>query len=141
MPERFAAFAVVASTYLSCRANLPMVAFHGTGDPAAPFDGGGKASASGQGQGSPSVRRAVSEWARAVGCDGLASISRPSSEVELSTYQRCYRGDGEVLLYAIVGGGHTWPGSSVSIEQLGFTTHQLDATGVIWRFFKDWVGR
>jgi polyhydroxybutyrate depolymerase len=136
-PERIAGIAVVASTFLSCRANVPMVAFHGMEDPFVPFEGGTLAPPAGQSQVFPSVRRAASEWARAVGCDGLASISRPASEVELSTYKRCFHGDGEVLLYAIVGGGHTWPGSVANIEQLGFTTQQLDATQVIWDFFTE----
>jgi polyhydroxybutyrate depolymerase len=137
MPERIAALAVVASLYQPCRADVPMIAFHGIADSVAPFDGGVAPPPASQAVSFPSVRRAVSEWARALGCDGLATISRLSSDVELSTYRRCLRGDGEALLYSIVGGGHTWPGSPANIDALGFTTQQIDASETIWQFFQD----
>jgi polyhydroxybutyrate depolymerase len=40
-----------------------------------------------------------------------------------------------VLLYAVIGGGHTWPGSPVEIASLGPTTHEIDASQLIWAFF------
>ena len=85
----------------------------------------------------PSVRRAVSEWARKLGCDGLGTISRPANSVELTTYRRCARGDGEVLLYALIGGGHTWAGSATELPATitGATNHDINATATIWQFF------
>jgi len=130
---RVAALAAVASTFGRCRANTPLIAFHGTEDPVVPFED----AAASVGDPTPMtpVRRYVSEWAQATGCDGLATISRPSPAVELATYNRCFGGDGEVLLYAIIGGGHTWPGSPVQIESLGSTTREIDASRLIWDFF------
>jgi polyhydroxybutyrate depolymerase len=81
------------------------------------------------------VRRALSEWAGALGCDRLATISRPSAQVELSTFPRCHFGDGEALLYAVIGGGHTWPGAE-DAPFLGMTTHEIDATELMWEFFE-----
>ncbi len=63
----------------------------------------------------PPVHRAASEWALALGCDGLPTISRAAADVELSTYKRCTDGDGEALLYIVLDGGHTWPGAAVDI--------------------------
>ncbi|HYE07457.1 MAG TPA: PHB depolymerase family esterase [Planctomycetota bacterium] len=46
--------------------------------------------------------------------------------------------DSEVVLYTITGGGHTWPGSRTWMPWfiLGNTCHDIDATRVIWDFFK-----
>lgn len=134
MPERIAAVGVVASQYVSCDGTAALVAFHGTADPILPFAGGPRPDAPGLDL--LPVRRAVSEWARQVGCDGLAQITVPSSEVELSTYQRCRLGTGEVLLYTVIGGGHSWPGGVPLPEFIvGKTTQQIDATQVMWDFF------
>lgn len=134
LPNQFAAIGVVAAVYVNCQAAVPLVAFHGSSDPLAPFEGTDAATPGADIF--PSVRRSVSEWARALGCDGLPIISRPSSEVELSTFQRCQAGDGDVLLYTILGGGHTWPGAvAVAPETLGMTTQQVSASQVMWDFF------
>jgi polyhydroxybutyrate depolymerase len=135
LPQRIAAIGVTAATYLPCRANVPMIAFHGVNDAIVPFEGGQTPPELGA-QTYPSVRRAVSEWAREAGCDPIATISREIAEVELSTFRRCYRGDGEVLLYAVVEGGHTWPGMPVRFEQLGYTTMQISASQLMWEFFE-----
>jgi polyhydroxybutyrate depolymerase len=44
-------------------------------------------------------------------------------------------GDGEALLYTIVGGGHTWPGATIVISPLlGETTNEINASTTIWDF-------
>lgn len=134
MPDQIAAVAVVASQYVSCDADVPLIAFHGTSDTLLPFEGGAEPD-------TPGVtlvpaRRAVSEWARQLGCDGLAQITVPSTEIEVSTYQRCRQGEGEALLYTILRGGHTWPGAVALPDYIaGRTTQQVDATNAIWDFF------
>jgi hypothetical protein len=42
-------------------------------------------------------------------------------------------------LYAVDGGGHTWPGSLFDVPSLGYTTHQIDATSLIWAFFSSYT--
>jgi len=44
----------------------------------------------------------------------------------------------EVILYAIEGGGHTWPGGYQYLNEriIGKTSRDLDANEVIWDFFK-----
>ncbi len=44
----------------------------------------------------------------------------------------------EVILYAIEGGGHTWPGGWQYLPEriVGKTTRDIDANEVIWDFFK-----
>lgn len=44
----------------------------------------------------------------------------------------------EVILYAIKGGGHTWPGGRQYLPEIiiGKTSRDIDANEVIWNFFK-----
>lgn len=137
MPDRIAAVGVVAATYTNCQADVPLVAFHGLNDEIVPFDGGPPDPRFGN-RDFLSVRRSVSEWARTAGCGGLPIISRPSQEVELSTFNGCRGGDGEVLLYTIVNGGHGYPGSDpLPVEIVGHTTQEIDATETIVGFFAE----
>lgn len=134
MPERIAAIGVVAGTYLNCNANVPLIAFHGIADPVVAFEGADSAPAGGESF--PPIRRSVSEWAKMNSCDGLPTISRPAADVELSTFHRCREGDGGVLLYTLLGGGHTWPGATdLPAASVGVTNHQIDATKAMWDFF------
>jgi polyhydroxybutyrate depolymerase len=102
--------------------------------PLLPFDGSGT-SLGVVGGSVPPVRMALSEWAAALGCDRLPTLSRPTPNVELSTFHNCIAGDGEALLYAVLGGGHTWPGGAFPIDVLGPTTTEVDATEIMWKFF------
>ena len=47
-------------------------------------------------------------------------------------------GDAEVVLYAIEGGGHTWPGGLQYLPEaiIGKTSREFNASEVIWQFFK-----
>jgi polyhydroxybutyrate depolymerase len=48
------------------------------------------------------------------------------------------KGGTEVILYAIEGGGHTWPGGHQYLPAwiIGKTSRDIDANEVIWDFFK-----
>jgi polyhydroxybutyrate depolymerase len=132
MPDRIGAVGLVAAVSIGCGAKAPMIDFHGTDDIAVPFEGADAGDARGA---SPPVRRVASEWARGVGCDGLPSISRPSTDVELSTFRNCPGGDGEVLLYTVINGGHTWPGAKLDLP-VGHTTQSVDASSLMLDFFE-----
>lgn len=135
LPDRVAAIAPIAATYIPCQADVPMIAVHGSKDPIVPYEGG----ASPVGRITfPPVHRAASEWARALGCDGLPTISRAAADVELSTYRRCTDGDGEALLYTVLDGGHTWPGAAVDLPVaiVGVTTHAISANELMLDFFE-----
>lgn len=135
IPDTFAAIGLVASTYGDCMPKLPVVAFHGTADPLLPFDGSATP-VGGVGGTTPPVRMFLSEWAARLGCDRLPAISQPAAGVELSTFKNCPGGDGQALLYAVLGGGHTWPGATHPIDMLqGRTTQAISATGAMWDFF------
>jgi polyhydroxybutyrate depolymerase len=46
--------------------------------------------------------------------------------------------DTEVILYAVEGGGHTWPGGFqyLPVRLIGRTSRDIDANEIIWSFFK-----
>ncbi|MQY05525.1 alpha/beta hydrolase family esterase [Actinomadura macrotermitis] len=139
---RLAGVAPVAGVNLArpCARPRPttLVAFHGTGDPIVPYEGGAPFGgdrtripawmrpASGV-FALPGVPAVTAGWARAFGC-GKAARDRPGSEITRTRYPRC-RDGARVELYTVAGGGHTWPGS-IPIGA-GKTTTQIDATRLI----------
>lgn len=133
-PERVASLGTVAATYVGCRAAVPWVAFHGLDDALAPAEGGEIAAQLGGGTALP-ARRVLSDWSRELGCDALGIISRPTDNVELTTFPQCVLGDGEAQLYAIIGGGHTWPGAA-DRAGAGLTSQEIDGTRAMWEFFE-----
>jgi polyhydroxybutyrate depolymerase len=44
---------------------------------------------------------------------------------------------GVVELYVVGDGGHTWPGATLGGNLLGGVSKDVDASAVIWAFFKD----
>ena len=60
-----------------------------------------------------------------------------AADVTRTEYTKC-AGNATVVLYTIEGGGHTWPGGGPLPEWfVGPTTHSIDASSVMWEFFKD----
>ena len=46
--------------------------------------------------------------------------------------------DAAVVLYTIRGGGHSWPDGEPPPEWfVGPTSHEIDATALMWEFFKE----
>jgi polyhydroxybutyrate depolymerase len=148
----FAAVAPVAGVtiYKDCTPArpVPVIAFHGTGDPILGFNGGvgaipgitGPAGATTttiaanlNGAGYPA---AVAQWAKRNGCDATPTDTKLTKEVIHRVYQ-CPAGQ-DVEFYIVLGGGHAWPGSAFSravASVVGYTTFDVDATKVIWNFF------
>jgi len=59
-----------------------------------------------------------------------------AEDVTRRAYPDC-AGDASVVLYTIRGGGHTWPGGTPMPEWLvGPTTRSIDATRLMWEFFR-----
>ena len=134
-PRSIAAVGLVAAEFLPvpCPRRVPVVAFHGTADPAVAYPPGG-IGASLPGIRVPGVVHNLDQWAALDGCASRPSVARLSSQVILRRWRRCHRGD-DVELYTIVGGGHAWPGSPLPGGSVGMTTRQISATSTILRFF------
>ncbi len=157
MAGRFAAFAPVAGAVMPSPCDpgrrVPILAFHGTADPILFFNGGvGTATLNhvlGQGpapttttpppvnlhgKGYPAN---VKAWARKDGCSLRPTDTKVAAHVILRRY-RCPPG-AAVEFYIVLGGGHAWPGSKVSAALASITgpsTFEIDATDIIWQFFR-----
>ncbi len=66
----------------------------------------------------------------------LEDVADDETTVERRTYGGC-DGGSEVVLYAVLGGGHTWPGSQTQFSEavVGRTSQDIDASAVIADFF------
>ncbi len=140
MSDRIAAVGLVASAQLlpwSWCANdrpVPMIAFHGTADPDTPYNGGKSWVAP---RPFPSIPGWTANWARRNRCAPTPTESRVATDVTRTEYNEC-AGNAAAVLYTIHGGGHTWPGGGYLPEWfVGPNTHSIDASSVMWSFFKD----
>ncbi len=138
MSDRIAAVGMVSSAQMlswsrcTDRRPVPMIAFHGTADPMAPYEGG-------QSWVGPipflSLPEFVRGWARRNGCAPDAVESRPAAGVTRREYKRC-TGDAAVVLYTLHGGGHVWPGGeTLPVWFVGPDSRTVDATREMWTFF------
>jgi polyhydroxybutyrate depolymerase len=121
---------------------VSIISFHGTADPLAKFGGGIFAPGFPLGKllGLATIRTpypAVGEWIRGWaernGCRGKVGAMSLNAEVEVFRYEACQQ-NVEVVSYVIKGGGHAWPGGPAT--GIGKTTTAIEATKVMWEFFK-----
>jgi len=139
MSDRIAAVGLVSSaqmlswTWCTDRRAVPMIAFHGTADPMAPYNGGDSWLAS-----VPflSLPKFVASWARRNGCAPDAVVSKPAADVTRREYTRC-NDDASVVFYTLHDGGHVWPGgAALPVWFVGRDSGTVDATQEMWTFFR-----
>ena len=140
LADRIAAVGMVSSALLlpfdSCANDhpVPMIAFHGTHDPVAPYDGGTSWVAPGTFSSVPSF---VASWARRNRCAPAPVDSAVAADVTRRAYGNCAE-DADVVLYTATGAGHTWPGGGEMPEWfVGPNTQSVSATNELWAFFRD----
>ena len=119
-PALFAAIAPVAGViYSDCdEGAVPVIAFHGTLDYNIPFE---------------FAPPSLASWAAHNGCEPGMHDRQVSDNVTAWEFAGC--GGADVALYAVDGGGHTWPGAEDNAGGAGPTTHEIDASELIWAFF------
>jgi polyhydroxybutyrate depolymerase len=123
---------------------MPVLLIHGTQDPLVPWDGGDVQVFRRKRGRVLSASETVAFWVKHNGCAPTPVITyEPDQDPTDGTKVRReeYRSgkDGsEVLLYAVEGGGHTWPGGWQYLPEriIGKTCRDLQASEVIWEFFK-----
>jgi len=144
MTDRFAAIAGVAGpmamAQIAPSRPISVIHFHGTNDEFAPF-AGGRGPRSIYGQDFLSVDHTIANWVEANGCPPDPRIeSIPDRAGDGTTILRKTYGPGrdgtEVVLVAVEGGGHTWPGRPPLPLMLGKSTSNLQANDWIWEFFQ-----
>lgn len=115
------------------RPSLPVrvIALHGAGDRINPYAGGSES------RWAESVPDAAASWARANGLDGAPVEQDLSPTLHRTTWGS--GAPGEVTLWTVRNGGHTWPGhlpySRFGRSFLGTTSMEIDATEEIARVF------
>lgn len=111
---------------------VPTVAFHGTADLMAPYQGGSSPIAPGL---FPSIQDWTARVARRNQCKGDPSDTRITTNVRRLAYTNCAE-NADVTLYIVEGGGHAWPGGKPWPEWIvGRTTREINASRVMWEFY------
>lgn len=150
-PDRFAAFASVAAAAFGGMLDVclergthtaPMLLIHGSQDNNIPWGG---LSAT-RGERTVYVTYPLPEtfayWAEFNSCEAKAEVTElpelgesPGTRVRVLDVE-CSP-DVSVVLYAIIGGGHNWPGHEPGFPRsiAGEVNFDIDATAVIWDFF------
>jgi len=144
LADRIAAIAPVGGPMgtktCSPKRPVPVMHFHGTADQFAPFQGG-KGEKSRAGTDFFSVEHSIAAWVEADGCPKTPAIADlPDAADDGMTVTRKTYGPGregsEVILIAIQGGGHTWPGREPLLKFLGPSTKDISANDLMWEFFE-----
>ena len=140
LSDRIAAVGMVAAAqtlpWSWCRDEraVPMIAFHGTDDRHVPYNGGPSWISP---RPFPNVPRWAANWARRNRCGPDAIDSVVAGDVTRRTFTNC-ADSAAVVLYTIKGGGHTWPGGTPLPRWfVGPTTRSIDATSLMWSFFRE----
>jgi polyhydroxybutyrate depolymerase len=114
---------------------VPVIAFHGTADPVCLFDGGYSKLAGGT---FPSIPGFMTNWSRRNGCAPHPIESTVAADGTSFEYTNC-PDNADVVLYAIKGEGHQWPGGKrVAAEwMLGSYSRSIDTTRQMWALFRE----
>ena len=144
LPGTFAAIGPVAGAPAAalepkCAATQPVsvVAFQGTADPLIPYEGANAVVRRGL---VLSAARAAALFAQVGVCAAtpaaatLPDTATDGTRVRRTHYTGC-RDGGEVVLYTIDGGGHTWPGGPPVGRRVGRVSRDIDATQTMLDFF------
>jgi polyhydroxybutyrate depolymerase len=149
LSDRLAAVAVVCAgmtpyLFRNCRpeSQISVLLMNGTADPLVPYNGGYVTIFKRTRGQVLSTDDTIKFWRGYNGChsEPLITGMNPdtSDDTEIMKYDyQCPDGI-ETVLYKVIGGGHTWPGAAQYLpeEIVGKVSRDINATEVIWGFFK-----
>lgn len=117
---------------------VPVIAFHGAADAIVPYEGGPLGDPFNPVKPVfPAVRDWVARWAQRNRCADRPVESSVAPDAVRLEYPGC-AGAADVVLYTLLGGGHTWPGGKPLPEWwVGSTNTSIDATSLMWEFFRE----
>jgi polyhydroxybutyrate depolymerase len=132
----FAAVAPVAGTlnFSPCSPSQPIsvIEFHGTTDQHIPYDGGlGPKSL--VNVDFASVKDSVGFWTSFDKCSSQPQTDL-TGDIKHETWTGCTAST-SVELYAVINGGHAWPGGAAGRTDADQPTQTISASQLIWKFF------
>ncbi|HEX7061535.1 MAG TPA: PHB depolymerase family esterase [Woeseiaceae bacterium] len=154
LSDRIAAFAAIAGSFpkdymrrCSPKHPVSVMLIHGSEDRFVRWQGGEipKGRRRGAGGAVEPVPETVKFLAERDGCRADPEVEKlpdrdpdDGTSVEVTRYADC-RGDSEVVLVRIIGGGHAWPGSRAhrSNRLARRASRELDGAAYVWNFFRD----
>jgi len=116
---------------------VAMLLIHGTADAAVPYDGGMSQRAQiepAQSEPYKSVKDGAAYWSKNSGCRSVPERS-VKGNITTEKYLGCAK-DADVEVISITGGLHAWPGGKKGREAADEPSKDMNATDVIWDFFK-----
>lgn len=141
VPDAFAAYGLVNTNLPGpvghsehTGSDEPMVIFHGTADPFAPYDG----QLLSNGKTSPGADDTVAYWAENNQTQMGEYQLLPDIADDGMTTSVQFSDDGSIAHYVTEGGGHAWPGSTKTNAQTGPATLDINATEILVDFFSDY---
>ena len=143
IPGRIAAIAAVAGTLdidaSAIETPVPILHFHGTADEYVPY-GGGRGAKSHAKDNHSSVQATLAGWLRVNGAfatpqEKLIPNAHLDGTITIKYTYRTAADSENIVLYKIIGGGHTWPGRPPLERFLGQCAQDVPANEIMWRFF------
>lgn len=134
LASRIAAFAIVSggmhpvSGGCQVAQPVPLLEIHGTADRTVPYNGNPANDSE------PPLQQWLKGWARRDGCAPTPSIFLRQQRVLGERWSAC-KGNVTITHYRITGGVHTWP--RITRAKPNADGNVLDATKVVWQFFKN----
>lgn len=139
LPDRIAAIGSVSGFFpfswneVHPSRPVPTIVFHGTHDPIVPYLG---RAADSTGVSLPSIPDWVDMLASYNKCDDVP-LDVPARGAVSGIQYKSRTGNGDVFFYTINDGGHSWPGGgSLPKIIVGNTNQDIDATEIMWDFFR-----
>lgn len=137
LSDHIAAVGGVAGAYTEfggCEPNrpVPFIIFHGSEDSIVPYEGGNSAMFN-----FPRIDDFALSWAERNECDLNPQSEIIADDVTMLAYTNCSN-EADVILYTILGGGHTWAGANItrlSDRFGGYVTQSISASELMWAFF------
>jgi polyhydroxybutyrate depolymerase len=132
LSDQIAAFATVAGAYYripgACAPSrpVPLLEIHGQADQFAPYNGNSS-------MGMAAVQTYLNFWLARDKCKPANRVIFQQADVTGLEWPNCANGS-VIQQYRISDGGHTWPGSNPTLG-IGYNSHVIDASAVIWNFF------
>ncbi|MDH3643778.1 MAG: alpha/beta hydrolase-fold protein [Gammaproteobacteria bacterium] len=144
LSDRIAAIGMVAAaqalpfSWCPTKRPAPLIAFHGTADVMVPYQGGPLGDIFNPVKPVyPPVREFTANWAQRNRCASDPAETPVAADVIRLEYRGCAE-EAHVVLYTILGGGHSWPGGKPPPQwRVGTTSNSIDATREMWTFFQN----